>query len=178
MEAHAQTRPRFQFVPKLHPHLSEHEAQKPVKVTDQLPANLNGRIALLLTKGVGTMWCAYAFAGLALVSLPSAIRSGDPVILVSWISQTFLQLVLLSVIMVGQNIIGEASDKRAEDTWKDADATFHTALDIQSHLLVQDAHLADQDARLEQIITELAKAFPAIAADLTGTGGDEAPAPA
>lgn len=77
-------------------------------------ARINRRVALWITLGVGTMYCAYAFAALAFVSLPAAIRSGDPVVLVSWISQTFLQLVLLSVIMVGQNVIAAASDARAE----------------------------------------------------------------
>lgn len=158
MKADVQTAPRFPFVPKLHPHVAKHVEQKPAKVTDQLPANLNGRVALLLTRGVGTMWCAYAFAALALIALPSAL--GSPLLLVQWISQTFIQLVMLSVIMVGQNILSEASDKRAEDTWKDADATFHTARQIQEHLLAQDAQLATQDARLGQIISALAKAFP------------------
>ena len=64
----------------------------------------NGRLAVLITKGVGSMWCAYAFAALALISLPDAIHQGT-VAVVSWISQTFLQLVLLSVIMVGQQVL-------------------------------------------------------------------------
>jgi len=98
-------------------------------------------LAVTITNGVGTMWCAYAFAGLALVSLPAAIRSGDPVILVSWISQTFLQLVLLSIIMVGQNVQSAAADKRAEATYEDADAVLHTSLQIQAHLEAQDAEL-------------------------------------
>ncbi len=61
---------------------------------------------------VGTMWCAYAFAALALISLPQAISSHNAVTLVSWVSQTFLQLVLLSVIIVGQNVLAAAADKR------------------------------------------------------------------
>jgi len=59
------------------------------------------------------MWCAYAFAALALIALPQAI-SGGTFALIQWISQTFIQLVMLSVIMVGQNLLGMASDKRAE----------------------------------------------------------------
>ena len=59
------------------------------------------------------MWCAYVFAALALVSLPAAIISGSPIIIVGWIAQTFLQLVLLPVIIVGQNIQAAASDDRA-----------------------------------------------------------------
>lgn len=75
---------------------------------------LNARLAVRITNGVGSMWCAYLFAALALVSLPSALRSGDTVVMVSWVSQTFLQLVLLSVIIVGQNVQAAATEGRAE----------------------------------------------------------------
>ena len=75
---------------------------------------------------------------LALVSLPSAIASHNPVTLVSWISQTFLQLVLLSVIIVGQNVLAAAADKRSEATYNDADAVLHEAVMIQEHLAAQD----------------------------------------
>ena len=87
---------------------------------------------------VGTMWCAYAFAVLALVALPSALQRGSLLDLIQWISQTFIQLVMLSVIMVGQNILARASDKRADMTYKDAEATFHESEQIQAHLLEQD----------------------------------------
>jgi hypothetical protein len=84
------------------------------------------------------MWCAYAFAALAFVSLPAAINSHSAVTLVSWVSQTFLQLVLLSVIIVGQNVLASAADKRAEATYSDADAILHEAVKIQEHLMAQD----------------------------------------
>ena len=74
----------------------------------------NAWLALRITRGVGSMWCAYAFAIIALVSLPAALSSGDLIIIVSWIAQTFIQLVLLPVIIVGQNVQAAASDKRAE----------------------------------------------------------------
>jgi hypothetical protein len=83
--------------------------------------DFNGRVAILITNAVGTMWCAYAFAVLALISLPSAIQAGTAT-LISWIAQTFLQLVLLSVIMVGQKVAAAASDKQALQTYKDAEA--------------------------------------------------------
>jgi hypothetical protein len=94
--------------------------------------------AVKVTSGVGTMWCAYAFAALAIVSLPGAINAGSAVVLVSWIFQTFLQLVLLSVIIVGQNVLAAAADKRSEATYNDADAVLHEAVKIQEHLAVQD----------------------------------------
>ena len=100
------------------------ETPSPIKVADQLPtgsapARFNAWLAVKVTQGVGTMWCAYAFTALALVSLPSAIASHNAVTLVSWISQTFLQLVLLSVIMVGQNVQSVASDIRSQHTYDD-----------------------------------------------------------
>jgi hypothetical protein len=83
---------------------------------------LNSRLAVRITNTVGSMWCAYAFAGLALVSLPEAISSHSLVTIVSWISQTFLQLVLLSVIMVGQNLLSAAGDARSAKTFEDTEA--------------------------------------------------------
>jgi hypothetical protein len=74
----------------------------------------NTRVAVLITKAVGSMWCAYAFAALALISLPSALSSHQPIVIVAWIAQTFLQLVLLPIIIVGQNVQAAASDARAE----------------------------------------------------------------
>lgn len=84
------------------------------------------------------MWCAYVFTLLALVSLPAALKSQNQIIIVAWIAQTFLQLVLLPIIIVGQNVQAAASDQRAEDTYKDAEAVLHEALQIQAHLLAQD----------------------------------------
>jgi len=135
------------FTPALHPRIERRKTERPVKVADLMPkgdnpiTRFNTWLAVKVTNGVGTMWCAYAFAALALVSLPAAIASRNPVVLVSWISQTFLQLVLLSIIIVGQNVLAAASDKRAEATYEDADAVLHTALQIQDHLAVQDTEI-------------------------------------
>jgi hypothetical protein len=137
-----------------------------VRIADQLPEHnwmvrFNSRVALLITIGVGSMWCAYLFAALAFVSFPAAVKSGDTIILVAWISQTFFQLVLLPIIIVGQNIQAEAADKRAQQTYNDAEAMLHEALQIQEHLTLQDNQLGRQDQRLEEIIAALLKAYPA-----------------
>jgi len=60
---------------------------------------------------------------------------------VSWIAQTFLQLVLLSIIIVGQNVQSAAADSRAQATYEDADAVLHTALEIQAHMQAQDEEI-------------------------------------
>src|SRR5437660_12886875 len=135
------------FTPVVHPRIEQRKRQRLVKVADLMPRGgdpirrFNRWLAVKVTNGVGTMWCTYAFAALALVSLPAAILSRNPVLIVSCISQTFLQLVLLSIIIVGQNVLAAASDKRAEATYEDADAVLHTALQIQDHLLAQDLEI-------------------------------------
>jgi hypothetical protein len=80
----------------------------------------NAKFAVLITRLVGTMWCAYVFAVIALIGLGPALKPGGEGI-VSWIAQTFLQLVLLSVIMVGQNVQSLAADARSANTFKDAE---------------------------------------------------------
>ena len=76
----------------------------------------NRRLAQKITSFVSTMWCAYIFAALALISLPAAIKSGDVVIIVAWVAQTFLQLVLLSIIMVGQSVASASVDQKITET--------------------------------------------------------------
>jgi hypothetical protein len=90
----------------------------------------NAKLAVLITSGVGTMACAYLFAALTLVSLPSSIKEGTHAI-ISWIAQTFLQLVLLSIIMVGQRVQAAASDARAEKEFHDTE-TILSALDLHT----------------------------------------------
>ena len=118
------------------------------------------------------MWCAYAFALFDLISLPDAIRSG-PAAIVSWVAQTFLQLVLLSVIMVGQNVQAAAADQRAEATFHDASATLHEMAHVQGHL-------AAQDILLTRIAEKLGlDPVPVIDTSLTGEdpGTDLTPPP-
>ena len=102
------------------PRLERRKHEGVIQTVPKRPT-INARIAVMITNAVGTMWCAYAFALLALISLPAAI-SGGTATLISWIAQTFLQLVLLSIIMVGQRVAAEASDKQAYQTYMDAEA--------------------------------------------------------
>jgi hypothetical protein len=74
----------------------------------------NAAVAVRITKIVGTMYCAYVFTVVALVALPAAIQQGSVTVLVNWLSSNFLQLVLLPIIIVGQNVISAAQDARAE----------------------------------------------------------------
>ena len=125
-----------------HPYIARRRqhAPRPVAAPAGFVQRFNTALGVRITEAVGTMWCAYLFAALALVSLPQAINGGTAT-LVAWIAQTFIQLVLLSIIMVGQKIAGEATDRRAIETYNDAEAVLHEALQIQQHLVAQDALL-------------------------------------
>jgi hypothetical protein len=124
-----------------HPHLARRKTEKAILISDE-HFGFNGRLAVLITKAVGSMWCAYAFAALALISLPDAIHQGT-VAVVSWISQTFLQLVLLSVIMVGQQVLAKASDKQAQQTFNDTEAVLELTDQIH-HLIEVNNRLTDE----------------------------------
>ncbi len=113
---------------------------------DHLLGRTNTRLAVVITKAVGSMWCAYIFALLALISLPAAISSHSPIVIVGWIAQTFLQLVLLPIIIVGQNVQAAASDARAESD--------HETL-IAIHTLTADVHeIAQQQTRILKVLEE------------------------
>jgi hypothetical protein len=103
-----------------HTRLQERNEFGPHRVKDSY-IGFNGRLAEKITNAVGTMWCAYLFTFIAFLGLPEAIRGGEGEI-ITWLTQTFLQLVLLSVILVGQKVAARASDKQALQTYKDAEA--------------------------------------------------------
>jgi tetratricopeptide (TPR) repeat protein len=114
-------------------HMPRLDSSRAIRQTvhgDNPIGRFNSRFAVLITKSVGSMWCAYAFALIALISLPAALRSNDPIIIVGWVAQTFLQLVLLPIIIVGQNVLAAASDARAE-------ADHETLLAIRALSLLQ-----------------------------------------
>jgi hypothetical protein len=138
----------FTYTP--HPHAEARLTAGPPKVVDARLnlhgpgplARLNAKIGLRITVLVGTMWMAYAFTVLALISAPSAFGSGNVLIIVAWIAQTFLQLVLLPIIIVGQNVQAAAADSRSQATYDDASAILVESQQIQAHLLAQDAQIS------------------------------------
>jgi uncharacterized membrane protein len=125
--------------------VSRHHAQKVVH-GDSPIGRFNTWVAVKITKSVGSMWCAYVFALLALISLPSAIQSGNSIIIIGWIAQTFLQLVLLPIIIVGQNVQAAATDARAESD--------HETL-IAIHTLTAEVHtIAEQQTKMLKMLAK------------------------
>ncbi len=133
-----------------------------LRAVDHLPgdsrfARFNKRVAIAITGAVGTMICAYVFALIALAGLPAAISQSfsgghfQPLPIVQWIAQTFLQLVLLSVIIVGQNIQAAASDARAELEFEDT-KTILGLQQAQKDLLAANTELTQQVHELTKVI--------------------------
>jgi len=135
-----------------HPRIAERAKIGP-HTTKAEQMDLNGRIAVVITNMVGSMWCAYAFAVLALISLPDAVKAGKAA-LIAWIAQTFLQLVLLSVIMVGQKVAAAASDKQALQTYRDAEALLKIQDDL--HRLIEINN--DLTQQIHAVVTNAAPA--------------------
>lgn len=143
----------YEHVP--HPHLIHRKETGPVKVSDVRPggnpvARFNTRAAVIVTRAVGTMWCAYAFAVLAFYGLPAGIHGGAAGF-VQWASSQFIQLVLLPIIIVGSAVLAEASDRLAQRQFDDVEAMLHAQDEQANHLAAQDEKiLAILDALKDQ----------------------------
>ena len=112
--------------------------------------NFNQKIATKITSFVSTMWCAYIFVAIALISLPAAIKTGDLIVIIAWVAQTFLQLVLLSIIMVGQDASTRGMQQKIDET--------HTASLGEFELAKQSQEIANKEmAQLKEITSEIHK---------------------
>ncbi len=126
--------------------VTSHEIRAVIHGTSML-GRFNNRLAVTITRGVGTMWAAYVFVILALISFPQALaafRQGDTLTGITWLSQSFLQLVLLPIIIVGQNVISASQDARAE-----ADHETLTALHTMS---VRQLQLLEQQEKILELL--------------------------
>ena len=118
---------------------------------------INQVIATKITSFVSTMWCAYIFAAIALISLPAAINSGDRIVIVAWVAQTFLQLVLLSIIMVGQDSSSKGMQQKIDETHTASLAEFELAKKSQEIANKEMAALKEITSEMHQIIRDLEK---------------------
>jgi hypothetical protein len=117
----------------------------------------NKFIAEKITAGVATMWCAYLFAIIALISLPNAIKSGDTLVIVSWIAQTFLQLVLLSIIMVGQSVSSAKLEQTIYETHEASLGEFELAKEARLLAHKELAELKIISSEIHRVLKDLEK---------------------
>jgi hypothetical protein len=122
---------------------------------EQEASGVNTRIAVRLTKSVGTMWTAYSFAVLAIIGLLAIIGWLPPVValLVAWLSQTFLQLVFLPILSVGQNVLGRHAELMAEEQFNTTMNSYHAIEEIMQHLSAQDAELLKHTKMLIHLLS-------------------------
>lgn len=132
-----------------HPHISRNANER--HKGEQAQGGFNTKLALALTRSVGTMFCAYVFFALALLGLPNLL---SPVVAqwVTWTSQTCIQLTMLSVIMVGQGLIGRKAELQADETYKFSENSYHDIEQMMVHLAAQDAELLKQTEMLLQLL--------------------------
>lgn len=103
----------------------------------------NGRFAAALTKSVGTMWVVYfttlfVLAWIALATFgPLHSRDPYPFPLLLLIGNV-VQLLLVFVILVGQQVLGRTADKRSLQTYEDAEEIFKEVVQLHDHLVEQD----------------------------------------
>jgi hypothetical protein len=134
-----------EHVPRL---VTTHQVRSQMHGTSVI-GRFNNWLALMITRGVGTMWAGYLFVLIALVSLPQALAAflnGDTVTGITWLSQSFLQLVLLPIIIVGQNIISASQDARAE-----ADHETLTALHTMN---VRQLQILEQEQKILEMLRQ------------------------
>ena len=152
----------------------EHHPYQPRNVNllheaEQKAAGGNTRIAVALTKSVGTMWTAYTFMGLAIIGLAAILGLLTPIValLVVWISQTFLQLVLLPVIMVGQNVLGRKAELQADEQFNTTMNSYNDIEHITQHLSAQDAELLRHTRMLIHLLEKNGISLQQLEAEVT-----------
>ena len=105
-----------------------------------------------ITNKVGTMWCAGLFAILALAGLPRALSENN---FVDWLIQDFLQLVLMSVILVGQDVQSKKTEKLIRETHRASVDEFEIAKRNQELASKELEELRLISADIHRIISEL-----------------------
>ena len=116
---------------------------------------INRKIALKITSAVSTMWCAYIFMAIALISLPNAIKTHDTIVIVSWVAQTFLQLVLLSIIMVGQDVQSSRTQEIINETHFASLSEFELAKEARSVAQQELKELKEISREVHQVLRDI-----------------------
>ncbi len=122
----------------------------------------NARLAVYITTHTGTMWCAYVFFGIGIGSLVGVLTNNAILAGVfGSVSSYILQLVLLPIILDGQNIQGERQEVLAQETYETTMHNFHDTEQLILHLNAQDEELLRQTALLVRLASTLPGAPPA-----------------
>ncbi|MEY9906850.1 putative membrane protein [Catenulispora sp. MAP12-49] len=152
-----------------HPHVHRRIRHGHARIENEYAGSgTGGKLAAWITRRLGSMWTVYGCLALTVVWMllgSRAFLGFDPY---PYPFMLFLgnvvQLLLIFVILLGQQVLGRTGDRRAVQTFEDAEAILHDCEQIQNHLIAQDRHLAACVVlnEIEQIqLTEAAERFAA-----------------
>ncbi len=156
-------------------HLFHHEPHQhqPRNVNEVHAAerlSFNDRVAVWVSANVGTMICAYIFAFIGVASLVGVLTNNTLLALVSGsLSSYFLQLVLLPIIMVGQNVQSRHSELQADEAFNTTMSTYHDIEQIMQHLSAQDSELLRHAKMLEEMLKKMGVSPQQLEAEGTAT---------
>ncbi len=147
-----------------HPWIEQRRAAQPVAPPDE-QIGFNGRLGRAITQAAGTMWAFYAaalFMGVWMVLSLLKVITFDPYPFAFLLFLgNIVQLLLMFVILVGQQVLAGSSDRRALQTYKDAEAILAECLQLQTHLQEQDKTLKEVVERLETMVRNGQSTAPA-----------------
>ncbi|MGZ6004770.1 MAG: DUF1003 domain-containing protein [Candidatus Saccharimonadales bacterium] len=139
----------------------ERERHKPqnINARHKNSLKLQDRIALSVTAAIGTMYAVYAFAlfmaGWILWQSKLAHKPFDPYPFAFLLFMgNIVQLLLMPLIMVGQNIQSKHSEIRADEEFKTTTTSFQDIEQILKHLNAQDVELLKQSKLLEELVSK------------------------
>jgi uncharacterized membrane protein len=150
-----------------HPHVHVRHTRHPAHDKGE-HTGFNDRLAAWITTRVGSMWTVYLCLVITVVWMvlgARAVLGFDPY---PYPFLLFLgnvvQLLLIFIILLGQQVLGRTADRRSLDTYEDAEAILVDCEQIQNHLIAQDGHLAsctDLHPHEQEILSQAAERLEA-----------------
>jgi len=135
----------------------ERHVPKNVNAIHKSALGLQDKIALAITTAIGTMYAVYFFAiamGAWMLwqgSLAHKPFDPYPFAFLLFLGN-IIQLLLMPLIMVGQNIQAKHSELRAEEEYNTTQSSYHDIEAILKHLDAQDQELLRQTKLLEEMV--------------------------
>jgi len=132
------------------------------------PSGFNEQLATWITTRIGSMWTVYICSAVTVIW---AVLGARQVLGFDPYPYPFLlflgnvaQLLLIFIILLGQQVLGRTADRQSMHTYEDAEAILVDCEEIQNHLMAQDTHLAaatDLRAEEQEILARAAERIEA-----------------
>jgi uncharacterized membrane protein len=133
----------------------EERAKAGAPLTKNEQVGFNGRLAVFITNKFGSMWAFYVlviwmFGWMTLATLGVGLFRNDPYPFTFLLFlSNLVQLFALPILAVGQQVLSRASDKQAEQTYKDAEAILRLQDEVH-HLVKLNNEMTEE---IHQVVT-------------------------